>query len=235
MIKFKKGGADKTVLVFLHGWGKKKEDYAELVSRLAKQYSVYALDLPGFGTEPMRKAMDLADYASWLAEYLRKKKIDEAIFVGHSFGGRVAIKLAVSRPGLVSTLVLIDSGGIERKSLRVKAVKWLTAVTPSRVRELLRPMVGSKDYLESIGLVRETMKKIVAENLEFELPSIKIPTLIVWGRDDHTTPLWQGELMHRGIAGSKLEVIPGDHGIPYRKAEEVAGIVLEYVFTARNH
>lgn len=216
-------------VIFLHGWAKKKEDYSQLLELLAKHFKVYALDLPGFGQSAISMAYSLDDYANDVADFMKENKIPKAIFVGHSFGGRVAIKLAVTRPELVEKLILIDSGGIERKTLRVKLIQVLAAVTPVRLRELARPMVGSKDYLQSVGLVRETMKKIVAENLEDILPTINLPALLIWGESDHTTPLWQGKLMHELIKNSELKVIAGDHGIPYRKAEEVADIICSWL------
>lgn len=219
-------------LVLLHGWGKSSQDYSQLTELLSEKFAVSAPDLPGFGKEPVKIAMDLADYASWLAEYLRKRRIDNAVFVGHSFGGRVAIKTALLYPVLVEALVLIDSGGIERKNWVInsmKSMKLVKSATPEVVQKVFRQIFGSKDYLKASGLMRETLKKVVAENLEFELPKINTPTLVVWGREDNTTPLWQGELMHKLIQGSELKVIEGDHGIPYRRAEEVAKIIREYL------
>ncbi len=228
---------EKTPLVLLHGWGKQSEDYQELIKliELNKKYKVYAPDLPGFGDELVEKPMDLAGYARWLEDYLQKGKIHKAILVGHSFGGRVAIKLAVREPELVSKLVLIDAGGIERKTKLIKLIELIkfikldTGLGKIGGREIWRRIFGSGDYLRATPLMRETLKKVVAENLESELPEVGAPTLIIWGKDDHTTPLWQGELMHRLIKNSELVVIDGDHGIPYRKAKEVAVVILEYL------
>ena len=220
----------KKTLIFLHGWAKKKEDYSELLKELSPTVKTYALDLPGFGEEPIFQEMKLADYAQFVANFIENKKIGPVILCGHSFGGRVSIKLASEFPDLVQKLILIDSSGIERKSLKTKIIKYLAAFTPERVKELLRPLVGSKDYLASIGLVRETMKNIVGENLEEALTGIKIPTLLIWGDKDHTTPLWQGKLMNKLIDGSQLVIIPdGDHGVPYRRVGEVAAAVKKFL------
>lgn len=218
---------DKDVLIFLHGWAKKKEDYQELADLLAKKYIVYALDLPGFGVTAIDRSYDLDDYVKHVHKFTQKKSLKKFVLAGHSFGGRVAIKFALKYSGLLEKLILVDSAGIERKSLETKVAKWLAALTPMRLRELFRPMIGSRDYLQSVGLMRETMKKIVAENLEPELSKIKTPTLLIWGEDDHTTPLWMGKTMAAQIQGSTLKVISGgDHGIPYRKAKEVVNAII---------
>lgn len=217
-------------LVFLHGWGKKKEDYQGLLDLLAKKFTIYALDLPGFGKTPIDRPYNLVDYAEYVHEFIQKKSLKKVILAGHSFGGRVAIKFALKDPNLLKKLILVDAGGIERKSIRIKLINSLKSVktfTPEFFNDIFRSLFGSDDYLRASPIMRETLKKVVAENLEFDLPKIKIPTLIIWGENDHTTPLWQGQLMHKLIQGSTLTVVPGgDHGVPYRRAKEVADAIL---------
>jgi len=221
---------NKIPLVFLHGWAKNKGDYAPLLRSLSPNVKVFPLDLPGFGTEPILKAMDLDDYAQFVTRFIKKNNLGSVIVGGHSFGGRVAIKLTLNYPELVKKLILVDSAGIERKSLKTKILQIFAAITPTRIKELARPLVGSKDYLASVGLVRETMKNIVAENLEPDLSKIAVPTLIVWGDRDHTTPLWQGNLMHKLINRSQMVIIPGgDHGVPYRRGQEAATAINKFL------
>jgi pimeloyl-ACP methyl ester carboxylesterase len=55
----------------------------------------------------------------------------------------------------------------------------------------------------------ESYKKIIRDDLTDDSQKVKIPTVLVWGGKDSITPLWQGELMQKKIAGSKLFVIPG--------------------------
>ena len=207
-------------LVLLHGWGKRGEDYRELVDLLSQKYRVFGPDLPGFGAEPLPRPFTLEDYANWLQDYLEKNKIKDPVLVGHSFGGRVAIKLATSHQSLVTRLVLLDSGGIERKGLIIRVIGKIGRIGGA-IPEEINNFFRSKDYQEATGFLRETLKNVVNENLEYILDKIKIPTLIIWGRNDHTTPIWHGELMHKLINNSELIVIDGDHGIPYRRAGEV--------------
>lgn len=199
-------------LVFLPGWTKKGGDYRELLALLSQKYKVYPLDLLDDA-----QVYNLADFSQKVRTFLKQKKIKKVILAGHSFGGRVAIKLTASNPELISKLILINSAGIERKNLLIKVIK---AIKPIKL-ELFKSIFGSKDYLSAKGNLRETLINIVEENLEPELVKIKTETLIIWGREDHTTPLWMGKVMATKIQGSTLSVISGDHGIPYRKAKEV--------------
>lgn len=214
-------------LVFLPGWTKKKEDYHELCELLSKKYKVYALDLPGFGGPKLKKPYSLLDYAEYVINFLEKTKLKKVLLAGHSNGGRIALKIALTRPDLVSQLILIDSGGIERKNILIKAIKVIKSIKIIKLvtPDFLRNIFGSEDYLKAKENLRKTLVNIVEENLEPELAKIKTKTLIIWGRDDHTTPLWQGKLMHQLIKNSQLRIIDGDHGVPYRKAAEVAKII----------
>lgn len=216
-------------LVILPGWSKTKEDYKELATLLSKKYTVYVLDLPGFGGVEIDRAYSLRDYCGYVENFVKGQKISSPILLGHSFGGRVALKIALTDHKFASRLILVNSAGIERKSLKTIILKSGAIIVPSRVKELLRPMLGSKDYLQSFGFVRETFKKIVSQDLEPELSKVKTNTLLIWGEKDNTTPLAYGKIMHEKIAHSKLEIVPGgDHGIPYRMAGRVAEIILAH-------
>lgn len=206
-------------LVFLPGWTKKSGDYHELLVLLEEKYKVYPLDL----LDDIRP-YNLADFAQKVRTFLKQKKIKKVILAGHSFGGRVAIKLTISNPELISKLILINSAGIERKNFLIKLIKAIKVIKPIKL-SFLENIFGSKDYLKAKGNLQKTLVNIVEENLEPELEKIKVPTLIIWGREDHTTPLWMGKLMHKLIKNSQLKIIEGDHGIPYRKPEEVFDII----------
>src|SRR5437763_1352144 len=104
-------------LLFLHGWRSQKEIWnpaiSGLISRLAyKPISCYTLDLPGFGSsQASAKPMTIGDYADVVKEFIVKLGLKNVIIVGHSFGGRIGIKLSSLNPELVRKLVLVDSAG----------------------------------------------------------------------------------------------------------------------------
>ena len=76
--------------------------------------------------------------------------------------------------------------------------------------------------------MKEVMKNALAEDLAPHLGNIKAPTLLIWGENDNSTPLADGELMHRKIPGSKLSVIAGaNHSAIYYRAEEFAEIFVK--------
>lgn len=215
------------VLLLLHGWGLCKEKYQPLVELLARKYEVVVVDLPGFGqAEAPKIAFRVEDYAQWVVEFIKQEKIRPELILGHSLGGRIAIKLAANRLVDCKRMILVASAGIERKSLRVKIWGWLARITPEVIKNRLS--VGSKDYREARGVMKDTMKLVVGENLENDLPRVSVPTLLVWGREDRTTPLWQAKIINQGIAGSKLVVMEGNHGLPYKEADKVAQVITKW-------
>lgn len=214
-------------LLLLHGWSKgiSRKTYSGLIDLLSKKYKMVALDFPGFGetAEPERPWM-VEDFAKWVREILVKQKINPEVIVGHSFGGRVAIKGVASGLLTPKKLILIDSAGVERKSLKIKLIGWVARMVPRSIKNKFN--LGSKDWREVSGVMRETMQLVVSENLENEMTKIKVPTLLIWGSEDKTTPLWQARIMKSKIQNSKLKIVEeGNHGLPYRQPVEVAKII----------
>ncbi len=87
------------ILVLLHGWarGLSKEKYSNLINLLSKNFRVIALDFPGFGGSdqpPCPWGVD--SYAKLVVNFLTKLKVKPIAIIGHSFGGKVAIKLTAT-------------------------------------------------------------------------------------------------------------------------------------------
>lgn len=208
------------VLVLLHGWALKmsKEKYGKLVCKLAKKYKVVSLDFPGFGRSSLPpEPWGVREYADLVAGFVNALNLKVFGIVGHSFGGRVAIKIAANEIFKVEKIILIDSAGVERKSWRVKLTIFLVKMIPRWIKRKVKN-----------GVMRESFKLVVGENLEGEMERIKIPTFLVWGENDRTTPMWQARIIQERIRGSVLRIVKGgDHGVPYRRTDEVAGLIFK--------
>jgi len=232
-VTYDRVGKGRETIVILHAWSKRinRSKYQRLINLLAKTRQVIFLDFPGFGnSDPPPKPWTVNDYAEFVSSFLKKLKIKNCIIFGHSFGGRVAIKLANKYPNSIKKLILADSAGVERKSFKVKTLIALSKLAPDFLKKSWSSFFGSKNFSEINGVMRETLKLIVAENLEEEMKRVQKPTLIVWGKDDRTTPLWQGKLMHKLINGSKFVVVANaNHGLPWQKPKILARIILKFL------
>ena len=87
-------GTGKNILL-LHGWGVCMDLYKNLINQLAKSNNVYALDLPGFGkSDEPNEIWNVDKYVDFVQKFIKKLNLKEINLIGHSFGGRIIIKLA---------------------------------------------------------------------------------------------------------------------------------------------
>lgn len=232
-------------VLLLHGWGSSLEPYRQLINLLSKKYFVIALDMPGFGktAEPTRP-FDVDDYVDFVLEFLKRFPISKLSLVGHSFGGRVIIKMANrALPFAVDKIVLIDSAGIKpqgskKKSLRqtcYKIGKWFATRKPIAklfpgLLEKLRTKFGSADYAAASPMMRQCLVKVVNEDLRHLLPGIKAPTLLVWGENDTATPLSDAKIMEAEIPGAGLAVIKNAGHFSFVEQPVIFGSIMASFF-----
>jgi pimeloyl-ACP methyl ester carboxylesterase len=212
-------GSGPPVLV-LHGWGASIEAVYPIVGGLAPIATVYALDLPGFGeSPPPPEPWGVEDYQAFVAAFMDALSIERPTIVGHSNGGRIAIRMAATEPARAARLVLVDSAGIRPK----RTLRWYRRVGMAKVgkyaarflgapgerlRALLVGRSGSADYLAA-GEMRPTLVKLVNADLRPFMPRIEVPTLLVWGSNDTDTPLSAAHEMERLIPDAGLVELEG--------------------------
>ncbi len=212
-------GSGPPVLV-LHGWGASIEAVYPIVTGLASVATVYALDLPGFGESDMPTGpWGVEDYQAHAVAFMDALQIEAPAIVGHSNGGRIAIRMASSEPTRASRLVLVDSAGIRpRRTLRwyrrvgmAKVGKYAArflGAPGARLRALLVGRAGSADYLAA-GAMQPTLVRLVNADLRPYMSGIAVPTLLVWGSEDSDTPLSAAREMERLIPDAGLVVLEG--------------------------
>ena len=202
-----KGEGD--LIVLLHGWGSNITLFANMTDLLSKKYKVVAMDMPGFGkSDEPKEVWDVSSYVQFVIDFLKDYDAKEVMFLGHSFGGRVIIKMHSRNdlPFKVTKVILVDSAGIMPPKSNKKAVLSLGIVKkifPDAL-ENFRKKMGSADYAAASPMMRQVMVKVVNEDLEPYLPNIKAPTLLIWGVNDTATPLSDGEKMEKLIPDAGL-------------------------------
>jgi len=206
--------------LLLHGWGAQIERLEPLQTHLEKIYKVYSFDFPGFGqTDYPPVPWSVGDYANWVLAFMDRFEIKAAIILGHSFGGRVSIKLGAYFPERIQKIILVDSAGVRQSetSRRIKIIneatnkvkpflKYLPTIIRNQVQWKFYSAIGSTDYLTA-GRLRDTYSKVISEDLAPILPLIKLPTLLIWGKNDEATLLADANLMQSLIPDSTLVVI----------------------------
>ena len=223
-------------MVFLHGWGVSSKIFEPLFQGLKSDYLIYAPDLPGFGGEPIEKAMNLKDYAEWVYEFLKNKNIENPVIVGHSFGGAVAARLALLHPERVSKLVLAGAAAIRRPGPKTKFIRKLSGIlspfVPDKWRRILIKILKleKSDYAQIENLLlKETFKTVISEDLTPLLNSLSAPTLVIWGEKDEETPLEEGRLIAGSIPNARLEIIKSaGHFMFLEKPEEFIKLIKNF-------
>jgi 2-hydroxy-6-oxonona-2,4-dienedioate hydrolase len=108
-------GGEGSPLVLLHALGESALNWRWVLPALARTHRVYAVDLPGFGFSAKPSAeYTPAFFARFIGAYLDALGLERTGLVGSSLGGLVALRLALSEPARVSSLVLVASAGLGR-------------------------------------------------------------------------------------------------------------------------
>jgi pimeloyl-ACP methyl ester carboxylesterase len=237
--RYRRAGDGPDVLV-LHGWGARIEAVTPIIDALARQCTVYAPDLPGFGETgpPPQQPWGVTDYAAWTRALMGELGLGRPSIVGHSRGAAIAIKLAADHPELVDKLVLVDAAGIRpartwRHRRRVAAAKLskhasrLLGAPCRRWRERVIERNASEDYKRA-GEMRPTLVRLVNEDITELLPLVKASTLLVWGDRDDATPLSDGQTMERLIPDAGLVVFEGAGHFSYLDERRRFGVVASH-------
>lgn len=225
-IIYEKTGEGKP-LVILHGWGSNKRVMMPVAQNLSHLRTNYVLDLPGFGDSPEpSRPWSIDDYANAVQAFIKSLGEEKVDVLVHSFGGRIILKLCAREFGKnhIDKVLITGGAGMKPKrsmnfyirkytakflkapfkilpgSLREKALGWLRSTS-------LWKSLGSGDYSILSGVMRETFVKSVTEYLESTLPDIPHEVLLLWGRNDDATPVYQGERIEKGIENAALVII----------------------------
>lgn len=243
MTEYEAEGRGKAVL-FLHGWGSSKEVFKGLGEELKDKYRVVAVNLPGFGgTDEPKKPWEVDDYVEFVASFLKKAKVPRVYaIVGHSFGGRVMIKGCTNGKLNSEKLVFIDAAGVKSKrTARTRAFNAMAKVGNvmlslpiiNRFRKMMKIRLyrkaGVSDYLNASELMRETFKKTIDEDLSSLIKEIRQKCLIIWGEDDHDTPV-SDVYIFKQIKHSRAHILSGaGHYAFLDKPEETARLVKDFL------
>lgn len=228
-------------VVLLHGWGGQAASMTPLVTGLRDHYRVLALDLPGFGgSSPPPVPWGAPEYAAFVKTATVALGITRATYIGHSFGGRIAIWLAAHAPETVQALVLIDAAGIRPPATlrrRTRQLFYKVARTILRLpilgargpalQERLAMRFGSADYRAATGVMRASMVRTVNLDLTDCLKAINAPTLLLWGEKDVATPIADGRKMEHLIRGSRLIPVAGAGHFSYLDSPDFVNAVIK--------
>ncbi len=242
LTNYQKQGSGKKCVLLLHGWGDSLTTFSDLSNNLEKTYTVYSLDLPGFGQSQIPdESWSLDNYGHFIHNFLDKLGVHELLgVVGHSNGGAVAIRSISMQAFEPKKLVLLSASGIRnsqpvrRLILKViaKTGKVATFWLPRRYKRKLQKKlygVAASDMLV-VPHMKETYKITVRQDVQQDAKHVQQPTLLIYGDSDKATPPEFGRIYKKLMTNAKLEIVDNaEHFVHHDQPEIVTKLIEEFL------
>jgi len=217
-------------LVLLHGGISDSREWRAQMEDLSDEYRVVAWDAPGCGgSSDPPDSYTLADYADFLARFIQALEIERPHVAGISFGAGLALALYERHPSLPASLLLASAyagwaGSLPSDEVEQR-LEGALRDTERRPDELVSRFLPSlfagempQETIDEVSsIMREfhpagtrTMVRAFAEaDLRNKLPTISVPTVLLYGSQDVRAPKPVSEALHEAIPNSRLVYIPG--------------------------
>ena len=197
----------KTPLVILHGWGVDSTIFNNIIKEL--NYYIIVIDFLGFGqSDNVITPLSLEDYVSQVNQVIKKLKLKDYYMLGHSFGGRVAIKYNYYYD--IRGLILVDSAGIRHNTLKLKSKvlkykvkKGIYKIFNKTKYQKLVNESGSRDYKVLSSVMKQTMNKVIKIDLKKYCFS-PTKTFILWGINDNETRIEDAYIFYNLFKDARL-------------------------------
>ena len=200
-------------LVLLHGYLSSKEAFSAQVAYFSQFYRVTALDFLGFGhSRGLTSAFSVQDYADWTKATLQALRVEKPSVIAHSFGCRVAVKIASQEKNFFDKMILTGPAGVRLpRTWRYHCKVWAYRLTKKIAPNFAEKTFGSEEYRSLSPIMKESYKKIVNEDLRACAKEIENEVLLVEGEEDNVTPLKEVTEYLVCLKRGKLVIMRGGH------------------------
>lgn len=186
-------------LIFLHGWGQSLDSFL-FIQNYLENVNLYFLDLPGFGKSKIENIRDLNDYSKLIEEFINVKGIDNPILIGHSFGGRVILKMLEEKS---YKAVLVSTPGFDLRSVKTRLKLCLN--------HFLKHKIVSKDYASAKEELKIVMSNVIKNTKALNYKKIKAAVLIIHSKKDKVVKFKVAKMMNKRIKESSIVEIGKSH------------------------
>lgn len=214
-----KAGPSPFKVVFVHGSGGNAYLWERVMEGLAEFHSL-AVDLPGHGGSAGEGRRNIPEYTKFIGDFFDALNLKNAVLGGHSLGGGIVLDFAVRFPGRLKAALLIGTGG--RLRVLPSALELMRKMAEGEIPSAFEPWgfsekappdalaQGEKEWAKTSAKARY-LDLLACDQFDImgDLDKIRIPALILCGREDRLTPIKYSEFLKSGIAGSRIEIIEG--------------------------
>ncbi len=228
-------------VILLHGLMGALSNFESLLNHLSSSgYKVFIPLLPIFEL-PLLKT-SAKGMAKFLTEFIKFKELDRVHLLGNSLGGHVALIYSKMHPEKVSTMTLTGSSGLYEKAMgdtfprredkeyirkKTQEVFYDPTVATDELVEEVYDMVNTR---EKVVRILAIAKSAIRHNMAKDLPSMNIPTCLIWGKQDGVTPPDVAEEFHRLLPDSELYWVDQcGHAAMMERPEEFNKIVDDWL------
>ncbi|BBD99962.1 alpha/beta hydrolase [Sphingobium amiense] len=236
----------KEALLFVHGYAMRATGplYGELLTALSKRHAVYALDLRGHGASKDSWAnWSFETLADDIVAFVEALRLDQPVFVGHSFGAPVGLFTEIRHPGTFSAFCLLSPGPADHRRDPVDALKFM--IENGRSRDVLRPgfdrmfvhrpSASTEATLDAVTLLDSGVHlALQAANplfsIDDQLKDVAAPALLICGEADTVVPPAIQHDMARKLPRCREVVHAAEgHMLPIESAPVVAGDIAAFL------
>lgn len=227
-------------IVLLHGLFGSLSNWENVIRHFRTSNRVIVPILPIY--DGTLKDTSLESMVNYLHDFFEKLKLQEVTLMGNSLGGQIALKFSLKYPWLVKKLVVTGSAGLYEN---VMGTTFPRRGDYSYIREKVKgtffdPSVASEKLIDEVHQIVRSIPKSLRivrfarvsqrNNLAAELPSIQVPTLILWGRNDTITPVEVSYQFFNLIPNAQLRIIDECGHVPMmEKPEEFNALVKAFM------
>ncbi|MEA3350344.1 MAG: alpha/beta hydrolase [Chloroflexota bacterium] len=228
-------------IVLIHGAGGTHLHWPASIRRLSG-YRVYALDLPGHGKSGGCGKQSVDAYAHSILNWMQTLGLPHAVFVGHSMGGAIALRLSILSPKCVLGIALVGSGARLRVAPAILENTALAATFPAAVETIIKWAFSPETDPKLVELAAKQMAETRPTVLHGDflacdafdetesLSKIRTPALAICGQDDRLTPPRYSQYLADHIPGAELNIISAaGHLVMLEKPKYVANILVGFL------
>ena len=228
-------------LILLHGLMGGLSNFDKTVNFFAdKGYKVFVPVLPIYDLPVLNT--NLTTIAKYVVKFIEEKTTEPVTLVGNSMGGHIGLILTLARPDLVQNLVLTGSSGLYERTFgdsfpRKSDKEYIRKKTEEVFYD---PNVATQELVDEVfSVVNDRMKGIktvmlarsaIKHNMMNDLPKIKTPVCLIWGKQDNVTPPDVAVDMNKFLPNSSLYWIEEcGHAAMMEKPDEFNEILYEWL------